>query len=58
MKILLIAAAVWVLCLVLAAGGGIALVGAWLKARPCSACIAAGSMCDECIEDELNRMGW
>ncbi len=58
MRTVLLIGALFVLGVILAAGGGIALIGAWLRSRPCEACIAAGSMCDECMDDELRRMGW
>jgi hypothetical protein len=58
MRLLLLAPALLVLGIILAAGGGIALIGAWLKSRPCETCAAAGQMCEQCIDDEINRMGW
>lgn len=59
MRLVLLIAALMVLGVVLAAGGGIALIGAWLRARPCEACLASDEgMCDECVADELRRMGW
>lgn len=59
MRTVLLVAALMVLGVVLAAGGGIALIGAWLKARPCETCLAsAEGMCDECVANELRRMGW
>jgi hypothetical protein len=58
MRLLLLAPALLVLGIILAAGGGIALIGAWLKSRPCEKCTASGQMCEQCIDDEMNRMGW
>lgn len=58
MKLFLLLPALFVLGIILAAGGGIALIGAWLKSRPCEKCTASGRMCDECVNDEISRMGW
>lgn len=57
-RLLLLLPALFVLGIILAAGGGIALIGAWLKSRPCENCTASGSMCDECVDNEIGRMGW
>jgi hypothetical protein len=58
MRLFLLLPALLVLGIILAAGGGIALIGAWLKSRPCEKCTASGSLCDECVNDEISRMGW